>query len=148
MAPPSMINVAAADQDRDSADSQGLVSTGQLSTLLPSSSDVVNVLESMKRISDAKYPQVVRPTSTRPRMPRDASPGLRYTKAAYLLNRIRAPRRSIRISIPTIVGPSGIFTTAEYQGSKRLSEDRGRHETRDQRRCGRRHDRDGRLRLP
>jgi len=31
---------------------------GQLSTLLPNAADVTNVLESMKRISDAKYPQV------------------------------------------------------------------------------------------
>src|SRR6202453_1637795 len=59
VAPPTMINVAAQPTKiADSTDSQGLVNTGQLSTLLPSSSDVTNVLESMKRISDAKYQQV------------------------------------------------------------------------------------------
>src|SRR5580698_6846936 len=41
-----------------SQDSKGLVSTGQLGTLLPNPADVTNVLESMKRISDAKYAQV------------------------------------------------------------------------------------------
>src|SRR4029077_4550445 len=47
-----------------SQDSQGLVSTGQLTTLLPPpvpvgpNPDVVNVMESMKRISDAKYSKV------------------------------------------------------------------------------------------
>ena len=41
-----------------SSDSKGLVNTGQLSTLLPLQSDVTSVMESVKRISDAKYPQV------------------------------------------------------------------------------------------
>src|ERR1700723_940255 len=59
MSPPTMINIAAQPTKiADSTDSQGLVNTGQLSTLLPSASDVTNVLESMKRISDAKYAQV------------------------------------------------------------------------------------------
>src|SRR5271163_684663 len=59
MAPPSMV-IAAAQPSKisSSQDSRGLVSTGQLSTLLPNASDVTNVLESMKRISDAKYAQV------------------------------------------------------------------------------------------
>ncbi len=56
MSPPTMV-IAAAQPTKvvSSADSKGLVSTGQLSTLLPNPSDVTNVLESMKRISDAKY---------------------------------------------------------------------------------------------
>src|SRR5450631_3014690 len=59
MAPPTMINVAAQPTKiSSSTDSQGLVNTGQLSTLLPNSADVTNVLESMKRISDAKYAKV------------------------------------------------------------------------------------------
>src|SRR5271163_5033974 len=64
MAPPSMV-IAAAQPSKvsSSADSKGLVSTGQLSTLLPplpngTDPDVTNVLESMKRMSDAKYSQV------------------------------------------------------------------------------------------
>jgi hypothetical protein len=66
MAPATMINVAAQPTKiADSTDSQGLVNTGQLSTLLPNPAgpitvptDVTNVLMSMKRISDAKYAQV------------------------------------------------------------------------------------------
>src|SRR6202166_1136482 len=59
MSPPTMV-IAAAQPTKVSspADTQGLVSTGQLSTLLPHPSDITNVLESMKRISDAKYAQV------------------------------------------------------------------------------------------
>ena len=54
MAPPTMIIPSASPvKVSSSADSKGLVSTGQLSTLLPSA-DVTNVMESMKRISDAK----------------------------------------------------------------------------------------------
>src|ERR1700674_840994 len=60
MSPPTMV-IAAAQPTKVSSpqDTQGLVSTGQLSTLLPHPSDVTNVLESMKRISDAKYSKVV-----------------------------------------------------------------------------------------
>src|SRR5580700_8452592 len=59
VSPPTMINIAAQPTKiANSTDSQGLVNTGQLSTLLPNSADVTNVLESMKRISDAKYAQV------------------------------------------------------------------------------------------
>src|ERR1700719_3739444 len=59
MSPPTMM-IAAAQPTKVSspADTQGLVSTGQLSALLPHPSDVTNVLESMKRISDAKYARV------------------------------------------------------------------------------------------
>src|SRR5271170_2100651 len=56
MAPPTMVIAAAQPTVVDSsADSKNLVSTGQLSTLLPNPADVTNVLESMKRVSDAKY---------------------------------------------------------------------------------------------
>jgi len=59
MAPPTMVIASAMPTKISSSqDSKGLVSTGQLSTLLPNAADVTNVLESMKRISDAKYAQV------------------------------------------------------------------------------------------
>src|ERR1700681_4326665 len=59
MSPPTMV-IAAAQPTKGSspADTQGLVSTGQLGTLLPHPADVTNVLESMKRVSDAKYSTV------------------------------------------------------------------------------------------
>ncbi|MGA2189125.1 MAG: hypothetical protein ABSH33_11360 [Steroidobacteraceae bacterium] len=135
MAPPNMINVAAQPTKiADSTDSQGLVNTGQLSTLLPSASDVTNVLESMKRISDAKYPQVTAYSSSLPGAPAGASSatlaalnatalgpaGIQacsYTKAAYLLNRYPSPSAIDPDVDPEIVGPSGIFSTAEYQAN-------------------------------
>jgi hypothetical protein len=131
MSPPTMINIAAQPTKiADSTDSQGLVNTGQLSTLLPSSSDVTNVLESMKRISDAKYAQV---TAYNASLLGDSSItsgaaatmnasvlgqyGLQacaYTKAAYLLNRYPSPSAIDPDVDPNIVGSSGIFTSAEY----------------------------------
>jgi hypothetical protein len=118
MAPPTMVNVAAMPTKISSSqDSQGLVSTGQLSTLLPNPADVTNVLESMKRISDAKYSQVqayVDPTAQAAAMQIQACS---YTKAAYLLNRYPSPAAIDPDLDPAIVGSSGIFSTAEYQAS-------------------------------
>jgi len=135
MAPPTMINIAAQPTKiADSTDSKGLVNTGQLSTLLPSSSDVTNVLESMKRISDAKYAQVTAYSSSLAGVPAGTSSatlaalnaaalgpaGIQacaYTKAAYLLNRYPNPGAIDPDLDTNIVGPSGIFTTAQYQGN-------------------------------
>src|SRR5450631_260931 len=126
MAPPTMINVAAQPTKiSSSTDSQGLVNTGQLSTLLPNSADVTNVLESMKRISDAKYAKV---TAYQNSLPNGAAlnaaalgptgfQACAYTKAAYLLDRYPSPS-AINPDLDTdIVGASGIFTTAEYQSN-------------------------------
>jgi hypothetical protein len=121
MAPPTMINVAAQPTKiSSSTDSQGLVNTGQLSILLPNPSnpnittDVTNVLESMKRISDAKLAQVqayVDPTAQANAIKIQQCA---YTKAAYLLNRYPSPAAINPDLDPNIVGASGIFTTAEY----------------------------------
>jgi hypothetical protein len=148
MSPPLMINVAAQPTKiADSTDSQGLVNTGQLSTLLPNPTgpitvptDVTNVLMSMKRISDAKYQTVVPYSSTLPGGAPTGANGVAlananavggvvagqaiggaqpcaYTKAAYLLNRYPSPGAIDPDVDPNIVGASGIFTTAEYQGN-------------------------------
>jgi hypothetical protein len=135
MSPPNMINIAAQPTKiADSTDSQGLVNTGQLSTLLPNSADVTNVLESMKRISDAKYAQVTAYSSTlagSATLPMGTTvaqlnatalgaAGIQacsYTKAAYLLNRYPNPSAIDPDIDPDIVGPSGIFSTAAYQGN-------------------------------
>jgi hypothetical protein len=131
MSPPTMVNIAAQPTKiADSTDSQGLVNTGQLSTLLPSASDVTNVLESMKRISDAKYAQVTAYSSS---LLGDSSItsaaaatlnanvlgqyGLQacaYTKSAYLLNRYPSPSAIDPDVDPNIVGASGIFSSTEY----------------------------------
>jgi hypothetical protein len=143
MSPPLMINVAAQPTKiADSTDSQGLVNTGQLSTLLPNPTgpitvptDVTNVLMSMKRISDAKYAQVVAYSNSLPgggppagaaanaaalntaALGPTGTQACAYTKSAYLLNRYPSPGAIDPDADPNIVGTSGIFTTAEYQGN-------------------------------
>jgi hypothetical protein len=129
MAPPGMVMVAGDSPQpplptkiASGSDTSGLVSTGQLSTLLPNSSDVTNVLESMKRISDAKYGNV---TAYNASIPNGAAlqtaamqaQACTYTKAAYLLNRYPNPGAVDPDVDPVIVGSSGIFQTAEYQSN-------------------------------
>ena len=122
MAPPTMV-IAAAQPTKvsSSADTQGLVSTGQLSTLLPNASDVTNVLESMKRISDAKLGTVTAyPTNTTLNAAALGPNGIQacgYTKAAYIVDKYNSPAAVNPDVDPNIVGPGGIFTTAEYQAN-------------------------------
>jgi hypothetical protein len=131
---PAMI-IAAAQPTKvsSSADTVGLVSTGQLSTLLPplpngTNPDVTNVLESMKRISDAKYAQVtaysssanLNATALGGMVNGVATPGIQacsYTKAAYIVDKYSSPSAVNPDVDPNIVGPSGIFNTAEYQAN-------------------------------
>jgi hypothetical protein len=121
MAPPNMINVAAQPTTIDSGqDTAGLVSTGQLSTLLPNSNDVTNVLESMKRISDAKYPVINSYASAQAVANAKAVQACSYTKAAYLLNTYPNPGAVDPDDDTSIVSQSGsgsIFSLAEYQGN-------------------------------
>jgi hypothetical protein len=126
MSPPTMVIASAMPTKISSSrDSSGLVSTGQLSTLLPNSADVTNVLESMKRISDAKYAQVQAYAST---LPNGAAlnaaalgpAGIQacgYTKSAYIVDKYNSPSAVNPDLDPNIVGASGIFTTAEYQAN-------------------------------
>jgi hypothetical protein len=129
MSPPTMV-IAAAQPTKVSspADTQGLVSTGQLSTLLPNSSDVTNVLESMKRISDAKYSKVqayptdptANATALGGTVNGTAIPGIQacnYTKAAYTVDTYSSPSAVDASQDPKVVGPSGIFSTAEFQSN-------------------------------
>jgi hypothetical protein len=121
MAPPNMINVAAQPTTIDSGqDTAGLVSTGQLSTLLPNANDVTNVLESMKRISDAKYPVINSYASAQAVANAKAVQACSYTKAAYLLNQYPNPGAVDPDDDTSIVSSSGsgsIFSLAEYQGN-------------------------------
>ncbi len=119
MAPPNMINVAAQPSVIDKGqDTAGLVSTGSLSTLLPNSNDVTNVLESMKRISDQKYSVISTYASPTAIANAKAVQACAYTKAAYLLNQYPNPGAVDPDDDKLIVGSSGsIFTTAEYQGN-------------------------------
>jgi hypothetical protein len=122
MAPPTMVIAAAQPTVVDSsADSKGLVSTGQLSTLLPNPADVTNVLESMKRISDAKYSTVqAYPSNASLNSAALGPTGVApcgYTKAAYIVDRYNNPAAVNPDVDPNIVGASGIFQTAEYQAN-------------------------------
>jgi hypothetical protein len=122
MAPPTMIIPSAAPvKVSSSADSKGLVSTGQLSTLLPSA-DVTNVMESMKRISDAKNGVVTAYTD-----PTANAAGLKtqtcgFTKAAYIVDTYNDPASVNPDLDPIVVDQtsargSGIFGQAEYKAS-------------------------------
>jgi hypothetical protein len=121
MAPPTMI-IAAAQPTKisSSADTKGLVSTGQLSTLLPNASDVTNVLESMKRISDAKYSQVqayTDPTMNANALGPNGIQACGYTKSAYIVDKYNSPSAVNPDVDPNIVGPGGIFNSTEYQAN-------------------------------
>jgi hypothetical protein len=126
MAPPTMVIPAAAPTRVSSpADTQGLVSTGQLSTLLPNSADVTNVLESMKRISDAKYNTVkaypsdttLNTTALGNGVNTPGIAGCGYTKAAYTVDTYSSPDKVDASQDPLVVGPSGIFKLDEFNNS-------------------------------
>jgi hypothetical protein len=122
MAPPSMVIAEAMPTKISSSqDSKGLVSTGQLGTLLPNPNDVTNVLESMKRMSDAKYGVVqAYPSDATLNAAAIGPAGIQacsFTKAAYIVDKYNSPSAVNPDVDPNIVGASGIFTTAEYQGN-------------------------------
>jgi hypothetical protein len=133
MAPSGMVDVSAQptviDRGQDTA---GLVSTGQLGTLLPNSSDVTNVLESMKRISDHKYGVVTAYSNATPAsagtggmtgaqlnanaLGAAGTQACAFTKSAYLLNKYPNPGAVDPDDDTTIVGAANsIFTATEYQ---------------------------------
>ena len=121
MSPPTMV-IAAAQPTKVSSpqDTQGLVSTGQLSTLLPNPSDVTNVLESMKRISDAKYTKVqayADPALNAAALGPNGIQACGYTKAAYTVDTYASPSAVDASQDPNVVGPSGIFSAAEFQAN-------------------------------
>jgi len=117
MAPPTMMIPSAAPvKVSSSADSSGLVSTGQLSQLLPAA-DVTNVMESMKRISDGKLqvPSVQAYTDSVANAAAMKTQTCGYTKAAYIVDTYNSPSAVNPDLDPLIVGSTGIFSTAEYQ---------------------------------
>jgi hypothetical protein len=122
MSPPTMvISAAMPTKVSSSQDSKGLVSTGQLGTLLPLPADVTNVLESMKRISDAKYNVVsAYPANSTLNTTVIGPNGIQacgYTKAAYIVDKYNSPS-AVNPDVDTnIVGPTGIFSQAEYSAN-------------------------------
>jgi len=115
MAPAVMIDVTAAPTKVDQAsDVTGLVDTGQLGTLLPTPQDVTEVMESMKRLSDGKLARVTAYTDPTADAASKQLAQCGYTKAAYLTDKFNDPAALNPDVDPLIVGPSGIFTQAEY----------------------------------
>ncbi len=119
MAPPNWIIPSAAPVKISSSDdSKGLVSTGQLGTLLPNPVDVTNVMESMKRISDAKYATVQAYQDSASNTAVLGAAGTQacgYTKAAYIVDKYNSPSAVNPDVDSNIVG--GIFTEAEYRSN-------------------------------
>lgn len=114
MAPIMMINAEDRPTKVDQpSDVTGLVDTGALVGLLDQA-DAVKVMESIERISQMKLQRVdTRLTVTQDQVIKDLV-NCGYVKSADIADRFGNPA-SLNPSIdPQIVGPSGIFTQAEY----------------------------------
>lgn len=114
MAPAMMIDVSARPTKVDRpSDVTGLVDTGKLVGLL-NQADAVAVMEAIQRISDKKLARVSTKLSNDAEIKELVRCG--YVKSADLVDRYGDPA-TLNPSIDTqIVGPSGIFTQAEYDG--------------------------------
>jgi hypothetical protein len=128
MAPAAMIDLAVRPTKVDRAsDVTGLVDTGQLGQLFTDPADTVAVLESIARISGGNDPDA---GTGAPAVPyggklgavnmqtRDAAikRAMRcgYVKSADLVDRFNSPSVLNPDIDPVIVGPTGIFSQAEY----------------------------------
>jgi hypothetical protein len=113
MAPAAMVNpqIRPTKVDRAS-DVTGLVDTGELGTLFPNPADAVSVMESMAVLTHRKHSAVTTGLGTDTTLKQFNKCG--YVKSAYLAERFNNPA-SLNPGIdPKIVGPTGIFTQAEY----------------------------------
>ena len=151
MAPAMMIDptVRPTKVDRTS-DVTGLVDTGELGTLLAQPGDAVAVMESIERISEHEARHVSTRSSA---IHGDADikklMQCGYVKTADLAEQFGNPAAlDPGAWIRDIIGPAGIFTDAEYDGRRRIPEDRLGDEAGRQRLRRRRHHHDGWLRLP
>jgi hypothetical protein len=117
MAPASMMNPAARPTKVDRAsDVTGLVDTGELGTLFTNQNDAIAVLESMTRLSHSKtdLAQTGLAASDEASLRKLVKCG--YLKSTYLADRFRTPAALNPDLDPNIVGATGIFTQAEYDG--------------------------------
>ena len=121
LAPSYMMDTTARPTKVDrSSDVTGLVDTGKLVGLL-SQADATAVLESMERISKKKIDN----TTMRSDLSADAVVKdlvqCGYVKAADLADRYGNAKQALDPDIdPLIVGPTGIFTQAEYDGDNEI----------------------------
>lgn len=107
--------------DRPS-DASGLVDVGDLGTVLPDSSDVVNVMESMRRITDGKLSLVNTQLEAGINTGEDQRLKERvfceYLRSADTLEKFSDPAALDPEQDSLIVGPSGIFTQAEFDNDR------------------------------
>jgi hypothetical protein len=103
-----------------SSDVTGLVDTGKLVGLL-SQADATAVLESMERISKKKIDNTtMHSDATADAVVKDLVQ-CGYVKAADLADRYGNAKQALNPDIdPLIVGPTGIFTQAEYDGDSSI----------------------------
>lgn len=114
MAPVAMIDASARPTKVDRpSDVTGLVDTGKLVGLL-NQSDAVAVMEAVQRISDMKLARVSTKLSDDAAVKELVRCG--YVKSADLVDRYGDPATLNPDLDGNIVGPSGIFTQAEYDG--------------------------------
>jgi hypothetical protein len=123
MAPPSMIDLAVRPTKVDRAsDVTGLVDTGELGTLFSNPADAVSVLESMAVLSHRKHARVdtLMPTTDLARTDEAIKKFNKcgYVKSAYLAERFSSPAALDPSEDGRIVGPTGIFTQAEFDGDR------------------------------
>lgn len=118
MAPAMMIDPKLRPTKVDRAsDVTGLVDTGELGTLFPDPTDAVAVMQSMAVLTHRKHGVV----STR--LGAGADSDIKkfnkcgYVKSAYLAEQFGNTPLDPSVD-PLIVGPSGIFTQAEYNGDR------------------------------
>ena len=116
MAPPSMIDLRIRPTKVDRAsDVTGLVDTGELGTMFSDPADAVAVMESMAVLTNQKHGVVDTRVATDAAIKKFNKCG--YVKSAYLAERFgNSPLDPAED--PLIVGPSGIFTQAEYDGDR------------------------------
>jgi len=121
MAPAMMIDpeLRPTKIDRPS-DASVLVDVGDLSLLLDDAEDIVSVMESMKRITDFKLDLVNTGISN----PSDEDKRLKdrlsceYLRSVDTVERFSSPDALDPSADPAIVGATGIFTAAEFDGDR------------------------------
>ncbi|MGC4028395.1 MAG: hypothetical protein QM696_05965 [Steroidobacteraceae bacterium] len=122
MAPAMMIDpkIRPTKVDRAS-DVTGLVDTGELGTLFSNPADAVSVMESMAVLTYRKHAKVNANPGNSPAIDDAALKQFNkcgYVKSAYLAERFNNPASLDPGADGRIVGPSGIFTQAEYSGDR------------------------------
>lgn len=118
MSPAAMMNLEVRPTKVDNPnDVTGLVDVGDLVSLM-NQQDTVAVMESMYRLSDAKLKNVATGTTRDAALKEMMRCG--YVKSADLADRFGDPSTINPLADPDIVGPAGIFSTAEFNADSEL----------------------------